>query len=104
LQKIEGYNIADLNWGSANAKTVTVSFWVRSSLTGTFGGAFQNTGQARSYPFTYTISAANTWEQKSITIAGDTSGTWDTTNGVGIYLWLGLGVGSTYSGNCWFLV
>jgi len=98
-QSIEGFNsIADLNWGTANAKTVTLSFWVRSSLTGTFGGALQNEGFNRSYPFTYTISTANTWEQKSVTIAGDTSGTWNATNGVGIRVRFGLGVGSTYSG------
>jgi hypothetical protein len=98
LQATEGYNIADLNWGSANAKTITISFWVRSSLTGTFGGSLQNSAQNRSYPFTYTISSANTWEQKSITVAGDTSGTWLTTNGAGIYMWIGLGVASTASG------
>ena len=97
-QFIEGYNIADLAWGTANAQTVTLSFFVRSSLTGTFGGALQNSAGNRSYPFTYTISSANTWEQKSVTIAGDTSGTWLTTNGVGIELNIGLGVGSTYSG------
>jgi len=97
-QSIEGFNVADLGWGTANAKTVTLSFWVRSSLTGTFGGALRNSADNRSYPFTYTISTANTWEQKSITIAGDTSGTWLVTNGVGIKLFLGLGVGSTYNG------
>ena len=97
-QKIEGYNIADLAWGTANAKTVTLSFWVRSSLTGTFGGSLRNSAGDRSYPFTYTISSANTWELKSVTIAGDTSGTWLTTNGVGVELGFGLGVGSTYSG------
>jgi hypothetical protein len=96
--KIEGYNIADLGWGTANAKTVTLSFWVRSSLTGTFGGSLVNSGGNRSYPFSYTISSANTWEQKSVTIAGDTSGTWLTTNGIGLLLVFGLGVGSTYSG------
>jgi hypothetical protein len=97
-QPIEGLNIADLNWGTASAATVTLSFWVRSSLTGTFGGALTNSGSTRSYPFSYTISAANTWEQKSITIAGDTSGTWLTTNSVGIQVILGFGVGTTYSG------
>ena len=97
-QVIEGYNIADLGYGTANAKTVTLSFWVRSSLTGTFGGSLSNTASDYSYPFSYTISAANTWEQKSITIAGPTSGTWNVTNGVGIALSFGLGVGSTYSG------
>jgi len=98
-QYIEGLNsIADLNWGTANAKTVTLSFYVRSSLTGTFGGSLQNSSYNRSYPFTYTISVANTWEQKTITIAGDTSGTWLATNGIGIVVNFGLGIGSTYSG------
>jgi hypothetical protein len=97
-QKIEGYNIADLAWGTASAATVTLSFWVRSSLTGTFGGALLNGSSNRSYPFTYAISAANTWEQKSITIAGDTSGTWLTTNGIGLHVGFSLGTGSTYSG------
>jgi hypothetical protein len=97
-QKIEGYNIADLAFGTASAKTVTILFWVRSSLTGTFGGTLSNNAFDRSYPFTYTISAANTWEQKTITIAGDTSGTWTTTNGTGLTLWLGLGCGSSVSG------
>jgi hypothetical protein len=97
-QRIEGFNTADLNWGTANAQTVTLSFWVRSSLTGTFGGVVGNSAGTRSYPFTYTISTANTWEQKSVTVAGDTSGTWLTTNGAGLILYFGLGVGSTYSG------
>ena len=97
-QQIEGSNISDLAWGSASAKTVTLSFWVQSSLTGAFGGALQNSAGNRCYPFTYTISAANTWEQKSVTIAGDTSGTWLTTTGIGITVLFGLGVGSTYSG------
>ena len=97
-QKIEGLNIADLAWGTANAATVTLSFWVRSSLTGTFGGSLRNSAGDRSYPFTYTISAADTFEQKTITIAGDTSGTWLTTNDVGIRVGFGLGVGSTFSG------
>jgi hypothetical protein len=98
LQNVEGLNCADLAWGTASAQTVTLSFWVYSSLTGTFGGAVRNSAANRSYPFTYTISAANTWEQKSITIAGDTSGTWLTTNGIGLRLQFGLGVGSTFSG------
>jgi hypothetical protein len=97
-QAIEGFNVADLDWGTANAKTITISFWVRSSLTGTFGGSLRNEAVTRSYPFTYTISSANTWEQKSITIAGDTSGTWLTNNGVGIYVGFGLGSGATFSG------
>jgi hypothetical protein len=97
-QLIEGLNVADLAWGTANAQTVTLSFWVRSSLTGTFGGAFANSASNRSYPFSYTVSSANTWEQKSITVPGDTTGTWLTTNGIGISLRLGLGSGATFSG------
>ena len=97
-QRIEGFNCADLAWGTASAQTVTLSFWVRSSLTGTFGASLRNSAANRSYPFTYTISAANTWEQKSVTISGDTSGTWLTNNGTGILLTFGLGIGSTFSG------
>jgi hypothetical protein len=95
--RIEGFNIADLGWGTASAKPVTLSFWVRSSLTGTFGGSFTNDSD-RSYPFTYTISSADTWEQKSVTVVGDTTGTWATNNAKGILVTFGLGVGSTYSG------
>ena len=98
VQPIEGLNISDFAWGTASAKTITLSFQVYSSLTGTFGGALSNSASNRSYPFTYTISSANTWTSISITIPGDTSGTWITTNGVGVYVYLGLGVGSTYSG------
>jgi hypothetical protein len=97
-QPIEGLNMADLAWGTASASVVTLSFLVRSSLTGTFGGAIYNSAGDRSYPFTYTINAANTWEPKSITIPGDTAGTWLTTNGVGMRVNWGLGVGSTDSG------
>ena len=97
-QFIEGFNISDLGWGAAGAQSVTVSFWVRSSLTGTFGGSIVNSGFNRSYPFTYTISAANTFEYKTVTIAGDTSGTWLTDNGVGLRLIFSLGAGSTYLG------
>ena len=99
LQVIEGFNFADLAWGTANAKTVTLSFVVYSSLTGTFGGALRNGAASRSYPFTYTISSANTWTTISVTIAGDTSGTWvGATNGIGVQVGFALGVGTTYSG------
>ena len=97
-QRIEGLNTSDLAWGTASAATVTLSFWVRSSLTGTFGGTINNSAFNRTYPFTYTITAANTWEKETITIPGDTSGTWLTTNGIGLVVLLGLGVGATYSG------
>jgi len=97
-QPIEGFNVSDLDWGKATAKTVTLSFWVRSSLTGTFGVSLMNSAQNRSYPASYTINTAGAWEYKTISISGDTSGTWLTTNGVGIYLFIGLGVGSAFSG------
>jgi hypothetical protein len=97
-QSVEGFNIADLGWGTANAQTVTLSFWVRSSLTGTFSGTLRNYAGNRSYPFTYTISSANTWEQKSVTIAGDTSGTWSTTNSGGVDVGFSVGAGSSRSG------
>ena len=97
-QLIEGYNSADLNWGSANAKTVTLSFWVRSSLTGTFGGVLKNTAATRSYPFSYTISAANTWEYKTITATGPTDGTWETTTSTGINVLFSMGGGSSLLG------
>jgi hypothetical protein len=97
-QAVEGFNVADLAFGTANAQTVTVSFWVRSSLTGTFGGNLRNGAAARSYPFSYTISSANTWEQKTVTIAGDTSGTWLTNNNTGLFVGFSLGAGSSTSG------
>lgn len=98
-QKIEGYNFADMAWGTSSAQAVTLSFWVRSSLTGTFGGSFTNNANNRSYPFTYTINSANTFEYKTITVAGDTTGTWiGGTNGIAVRVWFGLGIGTTYSG------
>lgn len=97
-QVVEGFNVADLAWGTANAQPITISFWVRSSLTGTFGLGLGNSGFSRSYAATYTINSTNTWEYKTVTIAGDTTGTWLTTNGIGINLTFGLGYGSSYSG------
>ena len=97
-QSIEGTNCSDLAFGSASAKTVTLSFWVRSSLTGTFGGRIQNSAGNRNYPFSYTISIADTWEYKTVTIAGDTTGTWLTTTGIGIQIRWSLGSGSDFQG------
>ena len=95
---IEGLNVADFGWGTASAQPITFSFWVKSSLTGTFTCSIRNSAVNRSYIATYTISAANTWEQKTVTIAGDTSGTWLTTNGIGIRLDWSLGSGSDFQG------
>lgn len=103
-QPVEANNVADLAWGTANAVGVTVSFWVYSSLTGTFGGAIRNaTTYNYSYPFTYSVSAANTWEYKTISIPGPTAGTWGTGTSTGFELGFSLGSGTTFSGpaNAW---
>jgi hypothetical protein len=99
VQRIEAYNFSDMAWGTTNAKTITLSFLVYSSLTGTFGGALINSAGNRSYPFSYTVSSANTWTPISLTIAGDTSGTWlGATNGVGVEVRFGLGSGTNNLG------
>lgn len=96
--QMEGFNVADLGFGTASAQSVTLSFWVRSSLTGTFSGAVNNADGTRSYVFTYAISAANTWEQKTITVPGDTTGTWATGNTTGLQVVWDLGSGSNLNG------
>ena len=95
-QLIEGFNTADLGWGTANAQTVTLSFWVRSSLTGTFGGFLRNSAADRYYVYSYSINSADTWEYKTVTITGDTTGTWLTNNGAGIEVRFSFGTGSDY--------
>jgi len=94
FQTIEGNNIADLAWGTASAKTITVSFWAKASVTGTYCFNIRNNGAAYSYVSTFAIASANTWEYKTITVAGDTSGTWLTTNGVGAIVMFGSVQGS----------
>ena len=104
IQDIEGFNVADLGWGTANAQTVTVSFWVRASVTGTYNVALSNgIAYDRSFVSTYTVNAANTYEYKTITITGDTSGTWLKTNGGGISLVFNLGAGTSFqaTANTW---
>lgn len=102
-QPVEGLNCSDLAWGTSSAASITLSFWVRSSLTGSFGGSVLNSSVNRSYAFSYTISSANTWEYKTITIPGDTSGTWLTSNSIGLRLNFALGLGSSLKGaaNTW---
>ena len=97
-QRVEGFNVADFGFGASGASAITLSFWVRSSLTGTFGGSFQNSAANRSYPYTYTISAADTWEYKTVSISGDTSGTWVKDNGNGLTIFWSLGAGSNRAG------
>jgi hypothetical protein len=97
-QKIEGLNVFDLDWGLSTAASVTLSFWVKSSLTGTFGGAIQDSSGALSYPYSYVINSANTWEKKTILIAGPTSGTWLKNTGIGLVVNFCVGAGATISG------
>lgn len=94
-QYIEGYNTADLAQGTSGAKSFTLSFWVKSSLTGTFGGIVGNDSD-RTWAFTYTISAANTWEYKTVSVTGQTSGTWGVTNDVGMAVLFSLACGTNY--------
>jgi len=98
-QVIEGVNTIDLQWGTANAKPLALSFWAYSSLTGTFGGSVRNAGSGaynRSYPFTYTISSSNTWEKKTVVIPGDTTGTWTTNHLNGIEIIFVVSNGTTW--------
>ena len=103
FQQIEGFNTDDLAFGTASAKTITLSFWVKSSVTGSYGGSLVNGNATRSYPFSYTVSSANTWEQKSIPIPGDTTGTWATDNTASFQVILCLGTGTDFAGaaNTW---
>jgi hypothetical protein len=97
-QRIEGYNFADFSFGTAGAKSFTLSFWVKASVTGTYCVSFFNAGADRAYLATYSVSSANTWEYKTIAVAGDTSGTWNTTNGVGLGMQFTVGAGSGEEG------
>ena len=102
--EIEGYDIARTGFGAAGAKTLTLSFYVRSNLTGTFTGAVGNSSNNRSFAFNYTISSANTWERKTITIDGDTTGTWHKDSQMGLKIIWTLGVGTQYltsTANTW---
>ena len=97
-QTIEGNNIADLAWGTASGVPVTLSFWVRSSLTGTFSGSFRNSNGGQQLIFTYTINSANTWEYKTVVIpAPNTGSTWTSDNTHGLQITWSLGIGTTYS-------
>ena len=101
--KTEGIDTSHLSFGSSNAQTITLSFYVKSSLTGAFGVTVANDALNRSFPSSYTINSANTWERKSITVTGDTSGTWATTTAAAFYLLWDLGCGSDVKGtaNTW---
>lgn len=96
---LEGYTVSRLAYGHSDAKAVTLSFWVKSSLTGTYCGALYSVTASRHYIYEYTISSANTWEKKTITVSsGDTTGSWNRTNGNGLRVYWGFGSGTTYQG------
>ncbi len=96
--QIEGLNTLDLAWGTASAKNITVSFWVRSSVTGTYGFTIRN-GNTNNYGYVsaYTISSANTWTYITLNIPGPTSGTWATDNLPSLNCIWDLGAGTSYS-------
>ena len=96
--RIEGQDVAQLMLGTSDAVKVTLSFWVKSSLTGNFGASFVNSAANRSYPFQYNISSANTWQKITKKVQLDTSGTWLTTNGIGLKILFDFGSGTTYQG------
>jgi len=100
-QTIEGFNFADASFGTSDAKPVTLSFWVRNSLTGTFTATLRNNAGNRGYVATYTINSANTWEHKEITITGDTTGTWPTDNTGSVIVNFNLGHGDTQTVGSW---
>lgn len=96
LHPIEGHNTSHLNWGTSNAKTCTLSFYVKSSVAGQYYINIFNNSATRAMVKGYTIDAANTWEKKEITIIGDQTGTWETNNLAGIYIGWSQGSGPTY--------
>jgi hypothetical protein len=102
-QAIEGFNAADLGFGAAGAQAVALSFWVQSSLTGTYCATLINSAGDRSYVAEYSIAVANTWEYKTIYIPGDTAGTWLSDNGTGVSVRFALATGTTYqtTANAW---
>ena len=97
-QVIEGQNLQRLSYGTSSAKSLTISFWVRSTKTGTYAlEIFHNDTQSRNQNHPYTISQADTWEYKSITFSGDTSATIDNDNQATFYIQWALSAGSDYT-------
>lgn len=86
LMPIEGVRASRLALGTASAASTSFAFWVKAHRTGTYSGSLRNSAKNRSYPFTFAVSAADTWEFKTVTVSGDTSGAWLNDTGVGIYL------------------
>jgi hypothetical protein len=97
FQKIEGQNLQYLKKGTANAESTTLSFWVKSNKTGTYTAEINDNDNNRTISQTYTISLADTWEKKTLTYAGDTTGTLDNDNAVSFWMFFWLGAGTDYT-------
>ena len=97
-QRIEGFNFYDFHFGKVTAKELTISFWIKSNITGTSSVVIYNSANSRHYLQNYTILSADTWEYKSFTIPGDTGGTWLTDSGVGLNVAFNLMAGSGHQG------
>ena len=99
-QKVEGLNSSQLMWGTSNAENISVSFWIKSSLTGTFTYyALDESADSQSYVQTFTIDSADTWEKKTFIIEGPTTGgttDFPITNARSFFTGISLGVGSTH--------
>ena len=96
--RMEAQDLQSLAYGTSDAKKTTLSFWVRSSLTGKYSVLFYLTDDTRSNTQSFTISSADTWEHKTITIDGDTTGVIDNDNGAGLNINFILAAGSDYAG------
>jgi hypothetical protein len=104
FQFIEGYRIARMAWGTLNAQPMTIGFWTAHNRTGTYSVAVRNGTDDRSYVTTYTQNASSTWEYKTVTIPGDTTGTWASNNNIGMLIQFAMACGPTYTApaaNAW---
>jgi hypothetical protein len=94
---LEGYRIAKLGFGAAGASSISLGFWVKANRTGTYGGSIQEYNTTRSYPFSFTINGSG-WEYKSVTIPGDTSGSWNSDSAGGMIIGIAMMAGSGFQG------
>jgi len=102
-QYIEGYRTSRLAWGTPSAQPLTIAFWINITRAGTYSVAARNGAGNRTYIATFTVTAANAWEYKTVTIPGDTTGTWLKDNGIGVGLFFTFMAGSaaTQAPNVW---
>jgi hypothetical protein len=100
IHNLEGQNVMQFSFGSSGASTITISFWVKSSVTGSYSGTLSSGSNLKCFAFTYSISSANTWERKTVTIPGDTAGgtsAYPVDQNTGLRLRLSLGNGTDYN-------